>query len=167
MTIEGPIYHAGRTAENSKRLEKASMLPDPVLSLLRQQRSGVLATNGRAYPYTSLISLVVSEDHKTLWFPTSRQSRKYENLLREPGVSILLDDRKNIEQDIQAASALTVLGRAGEIPLDQRAELDRLFLTRHPALTGFVADPKTALIGVTIEKYILVNRFQEVAEYTG
>jgi heme iron utilization protein len=142
------------------------MLPDPITSLLQNQRSGVLATYGDGYPYTSLISMIISDDYKILYFPTSRLSRKYINLQHESRVSILVDDRKNREQDIQEASALTILGYAKEVLAEQREVLVRFFLNRHPALSEFLAHPKTALIQVTIEKFILVSRFQDVTEYT-
>lgn len=136
-----------------------------VKQVLDQQPSGVLATQGPEHPYTSLVSLAVTPDYWRLLFPTLRATQKYANLQRQAQVAILLDDRAHTPSDLEQACALTALGRAIEVDAQSRESWLELFLSRHPGLRGFVADPGTALLEVEITKYIFVSHFQEVNEY--
>jgi nitroimidazol reductase NimA-like FMN-containing flavoprotein (pyridoxamine 5'-phosphate oxidase superfamily) len=65
--------------------------PETLISMLHEHDFGVLATSGMEYPYTSLVTIAVSNDHQYLIFPTLRETRKYANLIRDAHVSILFD----------------------------------------------------------------------------
>jgi hypothetical protein len=138
---------------------------EPLLVRLRSHKFGVLATYGGEYPYTSLISLAVAADGRSLVFPTDRQTHKYTNLQHEGRVSVMLDNRAAAEQKPQTLYALTVLGSAYEVPDNVRPTIQATYLMQHPHLAEFLALPQTALIQVTITKIILVETFQEVQEF--
>jgi heme iron utilization protein len=134
---------------------------EEIVSMLRSNDFGVLATYGGEFPYTSLISINLSTDSRTLHFPTLRQTQKYANILHEARVSILLDTRERVADDPENAYALTVMGTACEIDTIKHSDVRREFLLRHPNLENFLSQPQTALIAVTPIKIILVRRFQE------
>jgi len=56
----------------------------------------------------------------------------------------------------------SAIGRASEVGRG-RARLERLFLRKHPYLAGFLRSPGCALICVRPERYVFVDRFQEVS----
>jgi nitroimidazol reductase NimA-like FMN-containing flavoprotein (pyridoxamine 5'-phosphate oxidase superfamily) len=132
--------------------------------LLSSQRLAVLATQMSGQPYTSLVAFAAAEDLKEILLATTRATRKFANLMADPRVSLLIDDRSNEEADFGQASAVTVLGAAAEVLGPEREARLPLYLNKHPYLEEFVTAPTCALIRVKVEKYIMVTRFQEVRE---
>ena len=135
-----------------------------IRELLESQRLAVLSTQMSGRPYSNLIAFAASGDLKDIVFATPRASRKYSNLMAEPRVSLLIDNRSNQEADFGQASAVTVLGTAIEAIDSDREKYLRLYLHKHPYLKEFVTAPSCALIQVKVEKFIVVTRFQEVRE---
>jgi heme iron utilization protein len=135
---------------------------ETLISMLHGHDFGVLATSGTEYPYTSLVTIYVSEDHRSLFFPTPRETRKYANLARDANVSVLLDNRSSSGSDIDELYALSIFGTAREVDGPDAPECKSLFSRRHPRLADFLSLPQTALIQVTISRIILVGKFQEI-----
>lgn len=133
--------------------------------MLKEQTLAVLSTYNTEFkqPYGTIVAFDNSDDLKKIFFATPKVSRKYNNLLACPKVSILIDTRKNDGADIGVSSALTALGTAGEIT-DPKDNISRAFIHKHPQLKKFLESPATAFLGVEVNKYILVNRFQDVTE---
>jgi len=144
-------------------------LADPSLITLLQvlflsQRTAALGTQEGGQPYLSLMAFAATPDLKRLIMATNRHTRKYANMVAEPRVALLIDNRTNMTVDIEEAVAVTALGKAAEAASEEREELLPLFLTKHPHLEAFVTSPTCALIAVQVEKYLVVQRFQEVRE---
>jgi nitroimidazol reductase NimA-like FMN-containing flavoprotein (pyridoxamine 5'-phosphate oxidase superfamily) len=135
-----------------------------VRDLLDTQRLAVLSTQMSGRPYSNLIAFAASGDLKDIVFATPRASRKYANLIAEPQVSLLIDNRSNQEADFGQASAVTVLGTAEEVLELDREKYLQFYLQKHPYLEEFVTAPTCAFIRVKVEKFIMVTRFQEVRE---
>ena len=135
-----------------------------IRELLESQSLAVLSTQMSGRPYSNLIAFAASGDLKDIVFATPRASRKYANLIAEPRVSLLIDNRSNQEADFAQASAVTVLGTATEALDSDREKYLRLYLHKHPYLKEFVTAPSCALMQVKTEKFIVVSRFQEVRE---
>ncbi len=140
-------------------------LLNQIKTLLQAQLFGVLATQGAEYPYCSLVGYVVSEDAKTIYFPTIRETQKFRNLCTSPRVSLLVDNQTNQAHDLVEAQALTVLGTATEVAQDSKDEALALYLKKHPFLKEFVSAPNCALVRIQVSKYISVTNFQHVLEY--
>jgi heme iron utilization protein len=132
--------------------------------LVETQRSAALATQEGGQPYLSLMAFVATPDLRRLVLATDRHTRKYANLLAEPRVALLIDNRSNVPADTEEAVAVTVLGRAEEATPAEREDLLPLFLAKHPHLTAFATSPTCALIVVRVSAYLVVQRFQEVRE---
>jgi nitroimidazol reductase NimA-like FMN-containing flavoprotein (pyridoxamine 5'-phosphate oxidase superfamily) len=145
-----------RTITMDKRTTKAK-----IISLLRSHGFGVLATYGGEYPYASLVSLHVCTDARRILFPTMRRTRKYANILYDARVSVLFDNRDSAT-DRENSYALTVMGKAREAEKNLLPMLRRRFLSRHPGLSDFLAQPQTSLVTITPVRIVLVRKFQDV-----
>jgi len=147
-------------------VDETSLTPDPgiIRRRLEAHPLAVLATHGVEYPYTSLVSVALTPDALAFLFPTGKETRKFANLLQQERVSLLLDNRDH--SGTESPYALTVLGVARELVTEapDRAVLEAAFLHRHPHLAGFLADGRTALIRLEIQRMILVEHFSEVHE---
>jgi nitroimidazol reductase NimA-like FMN-containing flavoprotein (pyridoxamine 5'-phosphate oxidase superfamily) len=135
-----------------------------VKDLFASQRSAALATQAGGQPYLSLMAFSATPDLKTIVLATDRQTRKYANLMAEPRVALLIDNRNNIPADTREAVAITVLGQASEAAPEEREKFLRLFLDEHPHLEDFATSTTCALIAVRVATYIVVQSFEEVRE---
>lgn len=132
--------------------------------LLKSQKLAVLSTHDRGQPYASLVAFAASEDGRRLLFSTARSTRKYHNLANDARVAMLIDNRSNTERDFHEATAATAVGVGRDVPLEALSQARALYLTRHPYLEGFVSSESCALVEVSVERYLVVNRFQNVLE---
>ncbi len=145
-------------------MKDSTEMLEHIQSLFTSQRLAVLATQDHGQPYSNLMAFAATPDLKHLVFATTRATRKYANLLADPRVSVLVDNRSNKPADFSRAAAVTVLGKAWELQGRERQDYLKIFLNKHPYLDEFTSSPTCALLKVTVEKYILVTRFQEVKE---
>ncbi len=83
--------------------------------LLRSQPLAVLATQNQGQPYASLVAFASSDDLKSLYFATTRSTRKYANLSGDSRVAMLVDNRSNKASDFRWAMAATATGTAKEV----------------------------------------------------
>jgi heme iron utilization protein len=137
---------------------------DVVAQLLNTQFQGVLATQHRAQPYTSLMAFGQTADLKRLLIVTLRGTQKHENLLANPLVSFLVDNRQNAMSDYADAIAVSACGRAREASAQERSHLQNIFLKKHPTLETFTQRDDCALMQIDIDVYFVIRRFQEVSE---
>ena len=145
-------------------MASVSQLRKTLKDLFASQRLGVLATYGEGQPYSSLVAFAATNDLKYLVFATTRATRKYANLSAESRVAILVDNRSNQDSDFHSAIAVTALGKAEEIDKREKNQFLRLYLDKHPYLAEFVNSPTCALLKVSVDRYYMVNRFQNVME---
>ncbi len=137
-----------------------------MLASFEDLRFGVLATSDAGMPYTSLIAFALTPDRTSVIFATRRATRKYRNMMRQHGVSILLDNRSQTPADLSRAEAVTLVGRAKPLRSGRRKEVcSKIFLDKHPQLAAFVEEPGTALVTVLIQQAIHVSQVQKVARW--
>jgi len=133
-------------------------------NLLESQPLAVLATQNNGNPYANLVAFAFSDDLKSLFFATTRATRKYANLTADHRVAMLVDNRSNQATDFRQAKAVTVSGRAEEIDKKREKKFLDIYLTRHPQLKEFVTAPSCAFLRISVDTYYLVTRFQNVIE---
>ena len=136
-----------------------------IRDLLHNQQLGVLSTTQESRPYASLVAYFASEDIRRLYFVTPTATRKYANISAQPDVAMLINNSINRPEDFHDAAAITAIGIA---TVADDAELRRmmpLYLAKHPYLKDFAHSPSCAMIRVEVERYIMVQRFQNVTEY--
>ena len=128
-------------------------------NLFEEQRFAVIATQGKTEPYTNLVSFLASRDFKKIYFPTSKNTRKFKNLSEHSRISILIDNRGNKPKDIKNAMTVTAVGKTSII---KNKEILSDFLEKHPYLKNFLSSTDCAMIEIDVEKYIVVDNFQDV-----
>jgi len=64
-------------------------------TILRENSLCVLCTEADGKPYCSLMTYLLSDDLSLLYLVSTEKSRKYQNLLANPRVSLLVDTRQN------------------------------------------------------------------------
>ena len=136
-----------------------------IKDLLEKQPLAVLATQGDGQPYTSLMAYAFTEDLRFLMVATAMSTRKHKNIMGESRVALLVDDRSNNGEDFQNAAALTIVGEAFKVGLDERDYYCDLYLKRHSSLETFLASPSTVFFKIEVYNYLLVSRFEDVVEY--
>jgi nitroimidazol reductase NimA-like FMN-containing flavoprotein (pyridoxamine 5'-phosphate oxidase superfamily) len=146
------------------QMEKTSQLKIFLKDLFSSQRLAVLATQNRGRPYGNLVAFMATDDLKHLLFATTRTTRKYANISKNPRIAIVVDNRSNQESDFHQAAAVTATGVVKEIMGPEKARFQELYLSKHPYLKDFVSSPTCALLKVEVETYTIVNRFQNVME---
>jgi heme iron utilization protein len=106
-------------------------------SLLRKSRQGALATlmAGSGDPYCSLVN-VASHPDGSLILLISRLALHTRNILGDPRVSLMLDERA--EGDPLEGARIMLAGRAEEASGDDAAILRRRYLSAHPSAEAFV-----------------------------
>ena len=122
--------------------------------IVSTQYFAVLNTIGQGLPHSNLVSFAATEDLRSLVFVTSRNTRKYRNIQDNHSISLLIDNRTNRPSDTSQAIAIAAIGIARE-ETDNRSLLRDIFLARHPQLSYFVEAPDSAIMLVTIRKYIV------------
>ena len=152
MMITG---HDGRDGSEARKI---------LHRLFESQNLAVLATQREGQPYCNLVAFAATTDLKYVAFATPKSSRKYENILRDDRISMLVNNAKGEDTDFQEAVAATVVGRAEDTPKRDGNPLLELYLQKHPKLREFVHSPDSALMRVTVDVYIVVSNFQEVTE---
>jgi hypothetical protein len=106
-------------------------------SLLRRSRQGALATlmAGSGDPYCSLVNVASHPDGSPILL-ISRLALHTKNLLADPRVSLMLDERA--EGDPLEGSRIMLAGRAEEANGEGTAMLGRRYLNAHPSAEAFV-----------------------------
>src|ERR1700704_854572 len=121
-----------------------SMQPSPdfdavkvARSLLRRSRQGALATlmAGSGDPYCSLVNVASYADGSPVLL-ISRLALHTQNLLADPRVSLMLDERA--EGDPLEGSRIMLAGRAEEAGSGDLAIIRRRYLSAHPTAEVFV-----------------------------
>jgi nitroimidazol reductase NimA-like FMN-containing flavoprotein (pyridoxamine 5'-phosphate oxidase superfamily) len=145
-------------------MEETVRLKHTVGDLLKGQNLAVLSTHHKGQPYASLVVFAATEDIKQILFATTRATRKYDNIVQDPRVALLIDSRTNLNSDIHGAIAVTVTGRAEEVKDKDKEAFLKIYLAKHPHLKDFVRSPTCALLRVKVEAYYMVSKFQKVIE---
>ena len=145
-------------------LSEESELEHLIRELFESQKLAVLGTQNQGQPYANLIAFAASEDLKSLYFATTRATRKYANIEADARVTVLIDNRSNQDSDFSQAAAVTATGTAQEVVASKRGEVLAIYLAKHPMLKDFVQSPSCALLQIKVATYYLVRRFQNVME---
>lgn len=136
----------------------------PIQTLFDTESLAVLSTQKNGQPYASLVAVAVTDDLEHIIFLTPKTTRKYENLTASPRVAMLINNSQNQAKDIYNAISVTAIGRAAIVDGKDRTGLLNLYLNRHPHLKAFAKAPTTAMVSVSVTRYIMVSRFQNVVE---
>jgi len=133
-----------------------------VLTLIQNGRHCVLATANDNRPYCSLMAYVAASDGAAVYMVTHRHTRKFQNLIRNPAVSLLIDTR-----DTPRPRALTLEGTCFEVDdMSERRRIYDLFLTNHPHMHPFVNHEDAVLIRVDIAAALYLDGLADAHHVT-
>ncbi|NDY57986.1 pyridoxamine 5'-phosphate oxidase family protein [Desulfovibrio sulfodismutans] len=131
---------------------------DTILAFLASRDLGVLATADAAAPHCSLMAYVMTPDGH-ICMATLPDTRKWRNVLGNPEVSLLVDNRELLPAlGRESLTAVTVTGR--HTPFPDPAEDDaakRLLAERHGHLGGILTRPEARIIRIRPTAYQLVE----------
>ncbi|MEI6875521.1 MAG: pyridoxamine 5'-phosphate oxidase family protein [Spirochaetota bacterium] len=132
--------------------------------LAGEERFAALATVSAGIPHLSLIAFAVTPELDELVFATPRNTDKFENILADPRVSVLVDSRHAATDGVMGAEAISLDGIARVLaPGPRREEMAALLLRRHADLAAFLAADSTELISLKFGLAIHVDAFQRVS----
>ncbi|MGD8258181.1 MAG: pyridoxamine 5'-phosphate oxidase family protein [Desulfobacterales bacterium] len=125
-------------------------------ALAREKNICVLATITGSKPYCSLMAYVTNEECTEIYMVTQRQTKKYQNLIANPAVSLLIDTRDTSPRS--AARAMTVEGIFQKIkdPAKEK-KVRRELLSAHPHLNEFMRLPEAEVIQIKIKSFLLLD----------
>ena len=125
-------------------------------ALAKEKNMCVLATIAGTKPYCSLMAYVVDESCEEMYMVTHRKTQKYQNLLENPSVSLLIDTREGAPRS--KTQALTVEGSFREIKDEtKKIKVKETLLKIHPHLKNFCDHPDAELICIKINAFLLLN----------
>lgn len=134
--------------------------------IIHSQRFGILATSGTDSPYQNIVAFAAVPDLEQIIFATPRRTSKYRNIKSNRNISLFIDDRRNSEKDIGEATGICVVGEASELKGARKLSALKLYSAKHPGLKEFASSKDTALFSMSVSKYLMVCRFQNVVELT-
>ncbi|HEY8267524.1 MAG TPA: DUF2470 domain-containing protein [Xanthobacteraceae bacterium] len=127
--------------------------------LVREARVGALASlRADGAPYASLVNVGTAADNSPLLL-LSRLARHTENILRDPRVSLLFDERSGA--DPLSSARVSIAGRIA--PTDD-AGVARRFLARHPSASDYASFADFGFWRVEMESAHLVAGFGRIVE---
>lgn len=122
---------------------------EKMLAFIRENDICVLATAHGQEPHASLMAYLPGDEGRIIYLITSAETLKYRNILANPQVSLLIDDRRGAESG-GPLKALTVGGACAPAPDARQQELKARFAQRMPHLAGITADPAAKVLVVTV-----------------
>lgn len=129
-------------------------------SLAREQNICVLATDAGGKPYCSLMAYVTDDACREIYMVTHSRTKKYQNLINNPAVSLLIDSRKNSPR--RRVTALTVEGSFHHI--EEKAKenrVEKILLEAHPHLADFLSHEDAVILCIKIGSFLLLNGIDE------
>ena len=127
-----------------------------IKSLIKRKTSCVLATTDGNTPHCSLMAYIVTNDGDRLYLVTPRNTRKFENISRHPGVSLLIDTRG--EQSRSQTEALTVTGTCQIVEdIEEITKVTAAFKRQHPHLEALIGKGSIAFLYVAFESFLFLE----------
>ena len=128
-------------------------------ALVREKDICVLATVSAESPHCSLMAYVTDEDCREFYMVTHTKSRKYENLMNNPSVSLLIDTRdEHLGPRRPEAKALTVNGTFEKMDDEhKRSRVRSKLLDRHPHVKEFLDHPDAEILCIRVKSFLLLN----------
>ena len=137
-----------------------------VREIIQSNRFAVLATVFEDQPYASLIAVTAVDGYLKLIFATYRNTRKYNNLISNPKVSILFENRDTSNPDHPETTVLTAVGHAEEVIFTDSNDELKLHMGRHPELKSFLLSTDCALFQVKVTAYQVVRGIEDACWWT-
>ena len=133
-----------------------------VEGILQTCRLAVLATEAHGQPHASLIAITPLQGFRQIIFATYRNTRKFENILHNGRVAVLIQGEDMDSLNQQKGFALTAFGDAQELGISEVEEAMHAHLIRHPDLLSLLKSGDFVLIRIKVETYQVVRGIDDV-----
>ena len=133
---------------------------DKIKNFARNKNICVLSTVSGNKPYCSLMAYITDTTCEEIYMVTQKNTTKFNNLQKNPSVSLLIDSRE--AQPRSNAQALTVDGVF--IPLideDKKQKIRDGMLNSFPHMKDFIHHPESELIRIKINSFLFLNGLTE------
>ena len=119
----------------------------------------MLATASENRPHCSLMAYATNSSCDEIYLMTPNDSRKYQNMCKNPAVSLLIDTRQDaLESDHTETMALTLSGRFDRVIEEtERERIPKELSRKHPGLKDFFENPGGEPVKIIIESYLLLE----------
>jgi hypothetical protein len=115
-------------------------------------------------PHTHLMAYAVNEDLSTVYLASAR-SRKTENMLARPDVSLLWDNRTGNLADHGDGLLVTASGKAALANKEEVDAAKKLFVGRNPNMAGFLAIDGVSMFAVKVSVVEVVEGYSRPTEW--
>ena len=132
------------------------MILEKMTALVRKKNVCVLSTVSDNKPYCSLMAYITDGTCKEIYMVTHKNTTKFNNLQKNPSVSLLIDSRET--QPRSNAQALTIDGVF--IPLideNKKQNIRDRMLGSFPHMKDFIHHPESELIRIKINSFLLLD----------
>ena len=141
------------------------MLQHTINRLLSQQVQAVLATTDKTHgiPLMHLMAYAFSTALDEIYLASRRSTRKVDNLLLQPSVSMLWDNRSGSIQDHIDGFTLLAIAEATVIEdadTQQLSLMREALLLKNPTLAPLFALPDCCLIKLVVREYQYTEAYQ-------
>jgi nitroimidazol reductase NimA-like FMN-containing flavoprotein (pyridoxamine 5'-phosphate oxidase superfamily) len=132
------------------------MMLEKMKDFVRKKNICVLATVSDHKPYCSLMAYIPDVTCEEIYMVTHKNTTKFNNLQKNPLVSLLIDSRET--QPRSNAQALTISGVF--IPLideNKKQKIRDRMLESFPHMKDFIHHPESELIRIKINSFLLLD----------
>jgi nitroimidazol reductase NimA-like FMN-containing flavoprotein (pyridoxamine 5'-phosphate oxidase superfamily) len=129
---------------------------DQMKALTRGNNICVLATISEGKPHCSLMAYITDDQCKEIYMVTRRQTQKFQNLMKNPYVSLLIDTRQT--KPLTQAQALTIEGILQSLNNEnQKRKILAKLAECHPHLAEVIDHPDAEPLCIKINSFLLLN----------
>ncbi len=133
-----------------------------IKSVILNETFAILSSEGKGKPHASLVASTAYNELKSLLFATYKNTRKYENILQNPKVAVLFDNRSCEIKSSKEIVVITAFGVANEIVAENLSAAKEAHLKKHHDLKEFIASTDCALFEVQVDAYQIVKGIENV-----
>lgn len=143
-------------------------MKDRVKAFLKERDMCVLATTREGRPHCSLMAYFADGEAEWIYMVTHRSTTKYENLLSNEQVSLLVDNRcEGLPAERNKIMALTVHGTFDVVEDEEkRTQILEQFLIRHPHMKQFLDHPEAEIISVRAQSFLFLDGISDAHRIT-
>ena len=137
-------------------------LESRIYELLHQQVQCVLATTNGGHPAQHMMAYGFSIDLASIYLTTYKRTRKFRNMVSNPVVSLLWDNRSGRIQDHLDSYSLTAIGHATLLTDNDQSRASEAILSRNATLKELLNHPNSRLFEVILDEYQWTTGYQQV-----
>ena len=139
-----------------------------IKDLVKKNDLCVLSTVSEGRPHCSLMTYLSDNEGHEIYMVSQKGTRKYLNLMQNPNVSLLIDNRE--EKRGQKRSEIKALAVTGDFYLiDDQVKKESIrsrFLKHHPQLMDFMNDQDADIFSVRIRSFQLLDGVKDISTET-